>query len=111
MYAGQGGATNVHVGTPVMAVSPVPVAGMPRMMFGPNSVTVRCMYCQQLTQTVVVPRIGEFAWWMACLFYCLTIVCFWIPFAFMAFKDADHLCGNCRALLGRFRRCKESDHY
>lgn len=91
--------------TPGMVPIGIPITS--NMELGPDSVPYTCLYCRMTTQTIVYYRAGECAWVLACLL-CLTmfgILCCWVPFVLNVCKDAEHSCGNCKAYIGRYRRC------
>lgn len=61
-----------------------------------------CPQCHNVITTVPVPVIGSFTWIFAVL--CCFFGCCCVPFLFDTFKDVEHMCPHCGALVGVYKR-------
>jgi len=73
--------------------------------FGPTPQPIQCPVCSQKAVTRTSFEIGTGTWVAACVIFpfCPAGCCL-IPFLTDYFKDIEHSCPQCNAVLGRYAR-------
>ncbi|KXJ29847.1 Lipopolysaccharide-induced tumor necrosis factor-alpha factor-like [Exaiptasia diaphana] len=75
-------------------------------IYGELPINVICPYCQARIMTSIVLEDGNLTYFAAsalCVLGCWFGCCL-IPFCMDSCKDVIHICGNCRAPIGKYNR-------
>ncbi len=101
-YGSGYGATGGGTTTVVMAASP--------LRYGPNPQEMACPNCSEHVVTETRLKTSVLTWIVFGVLFALgfiTVVTWflcWIPFCVDACQDVDHVCPNCKRLLGSYKR-------
>jgi len=95
-------------GVPPSVVPMVPVRAVfvQGMVFGPYPTNMTCGNCHSQIVTQTVTRAGLLAWLIcgALVLFGCWLGCCLIPFCVDDCQDVDHICPNCKAMVGSYRR-------